>query len=208
MKRILCYGDSNTWGYDPVTRDRFDPNTRWTRVLSKALGGACEIIEEGLNGRTTVWDDPIEGYKNGKEYLIPCLESHRPLDFVVLMLGTNDLKKRFSLSAFDIAEGAKVLAGTVQSSSAGVNGSAPQLLLLAPPTTTTLTDYAEMFEGAEDKSRKFSIQYARVADELECAILDTSTIIVSSPLDGIHFEAGEHKKLGLAVASKIKELME
>lgn len=208
MNRILCYGDSNTWGYDPVTRDRFDLNTRWTKILSKAMGDACEIIEEGLNGRTTVWDDPIEGYKNGKEYLIPCLESHRPLDLVVLMLGTNDLKKRFSLSAFDIAEGAKVLASTVRNSCAGVNGRAPQVLLLAPPPTTTLTDYAEMFEGAEDKSRKFPIQFARVAREVGCAFLDTSMIIISSPLDGIHFEAGEQKKLGLAVASKIKELME
>jgi lysophospholipase L1-like esterase len=208
MKRILCYGDSNTWGYDPVTRDRFDITTRWTRVLSKTLGGACEIIEEGLSGRTTVWDDPIEGYKNGKEYLIPCLESHRPLDFVVLMLGTNDLKKRFSLSAFDVAEGAKALACAVQNSGAGANGCAPQVLLLAPPPTTALTDYAEMFEGAEDKSQKFSIHFARVAKEMGCAFLDTSTIIVSSSLDGIHFEAGEHKKLGIAVASKIRELME
>ncbi len=207
MKQILCYGDSNTWGYDPVTNDRFDQNTRWTRILSKAMGDAWEIIEEGLSGRTTVWDDPIEGYKNGKDYLIPCLESHRPLDFIVLMLGTNDLKKRFNLSAFDVAEGAKVLASTVQSSGAGVNGRAPQVLLLAPPPTTKLTNYAEMFEGAEIKSQKFSLHYARVAEELGCAFLDTSTIIVSSPLDGIHFEAGEHKKLGLAVASKIKELI-
>ncbi len=78
MKRILCYGDSNTWGYDPLTTDRFDANTRWTRVLGKSLGGAYEVIEEGLNGRTTVWDDPIEGFKSGKDYLIPCLEFTSP----------------------------------------------------------------------------------------------------------------------------------
>ena len=97
MRRILCFGDSNTWGYDPATGERFDEQTRWTGVLQAALGGDYTVIEEGLNGRTTVWDDPIEGHKNGHEYLVPCLETHRPLDLVVLMLGTNDLKRRFSL---------------------------------------------------------------------------------------------------------------
>jgi lysophospholipase L1-like esterase len=207
MKRILCYGDSNTWGYDPVTNDRLAKDTRWTGVLSRALGDNFEIIEEGLGGRTTVWDDPIEGYKNGKEYLIPCLESHRPLDLVVLMLGTNDLKKRFSLSAFDIAEGAKVLVSIIQESKAGINGCSPQVLLLAPPPTVKLSDYTEMFEGAGRKSKQFSAQYKRVAREMECAFLDTATIIVSSPLDGIHLEAGEHQKLGQALAMKVKEFM-
>ena len=207
MKRVLCYGDSNTWGYDPVTKDRLDHDLRWTGVLRTVLGGGYTIIEEGLNGRTTVWDDPIEGYKNGRTYLIPCLETHRPLDLVVLMLGTNDLKQRFSLSAFDIAQGASVLVREIQASAAGIGGHAPLVLLMAPPPVVTLTDFAEMFEGAESKSRKFSAHYARVAQELGCALLDTSTVIVSSPLDGIHFEAGEHRKLGEAVARKVKELV-
>ncbi len=183
-------------------------HTRWTRVLGKALGSAYEVIEEGLNGRTTVWDDPIEGYKSGKDYLIPCLESHRPLDLVVILLGTNDLKLRFSLSAYDVAEGVRVLVGIVQGSLAGVNGLSPQVLLLAPPPTTTLSEYAEMFAGAEEKSLKFSSYFARIAQEMGCAFLDTGTVIVSSPLDGIHFEAGEHRKLGQAVALKVRELME
>jgi lysophospholipase L1-like esterase len=207
MKRVLCYGDSNTWGYDPVTKDRFDQSKRWTGVLSRVLGSEYTIIEEGLNGRTTVWDDPIEGYKNGRDYLIPCLETHRPLDLVIIMLGTNDLKKRFSLSAFDIAQGAGVLVKVVQGSRAGIGCNAPPVLLLAPPPTTALSDYAEMFEGAESKSRKFPEQYRRVAQETGAAFLDTSTVIVSSPLDGIHFETDEHQKLGQAVASKVNELM-
>ena len=208
MKRILCYGDSNTWGYDPLTMDRFDANTRWTRVLGKALGGAYEVIEEGLNGRTTVWDDPIEGFKSGKDYLIPCLNSHRPLDLVIILLGTNDLKTRFGLSAYDIAEAARLLVGMVQASQTGIGGRAPQVLLLAPPPTATLSEYAEMFEGAGEKSLKFAPYFARIAQEMGCAFLDTGTVIVSSPLDGIHFEAGEHRKLGQAVALKVKELME
>lgn len=206
MKRVLCYGDSNTWGYDPVTKDRFDNDTRWTGVLGTVLGSDYEIIEEGLNGRTTVWEDPIEGYKNGQAYLIPCLETHRPLDLVIILLGTNDLKKRFSLSAYDIAEGARVLVSVVQRSQAGVQGRAPQVLLLAPPATAKLTEFAEMFEGAEGKSQRFSMHYGRVAHEMNCAYLDTSGIIASSLLDGIHLEASEHRKLGQAVGVKVKEL--
>lgn len=208
MKRILCYGDSNTWGYDPVTQDRFDDGTRWPRVLGQTLGRGYEVIEEGLGGRTTVWDDPIEGYKNGREYLIPCLESHRPLDLVILLLGTNDLKKRFSLSAYDIAQGAGVLVRVVQGSQSGREGLGPRVLLLAPPPIAALAEYAEMFaEDAGRKSQKFSAHYERVAREMGCSYLDTSKVIVSSPLDGIHFEGGEHCKLGKAVAMKAKELI-
>jgi lysophospholipase L1-like esterase len=96
MKAILCYGDSNTWGYDPVTKGRFPRDMRWTGVLRQSLGDDYLVIEEGLNGRTTVWDDPIEGYKNGAAYLVPCLTTHRPLDLVIIMLGTNDLKRSSS----------------------------------------------------------------------------------------------------------------
>ena len=207
MKTILCYGDSNTFGHDPLTRQRLDRDTRWPGVLRSALGGGYEVIEEGLGGRTTVWDDPIEGYKNGRTYLIPCLASHAPLDLLVILLGTNDLKARFSLTAYDIAEGARMLVGVAQASGAGLNGRAPKILLLAPPPITTLTDYAEMFQGATEKSQRFAGHFARVARESGCAFLDAGSVIVSSPLDGIHFEAAEHTKLGQAVAAKVKELL-
>ncbi len=145
-------------------------DVRWTGVLRRALGDAYEILEEGLNGRTTVWNDPIEGYKNGREYLIPCLETHRPLDLVIIMLGTNDLKQRFSLSAFDIAQGAGVLVKTVQQSDAGYAGSPPPVLLLAPPPIATLSeDFVDMFAGAEEKSLKFGRHYRQVAEEWGCA---------------------------------------
>jgi lysophospholipase L1-like esterase len=206
VKRILCFGDSNTWGYDPATQDRFARNARWPGVLRNTLGAGYEIIEEGLNGRTTVWNDPIEGYKCGKDYLIPCLETHRPLDLVVILLGTNDLKKRFSLSAFDIAQGAGVLVRIVQQSAAGRAGAAPPVLLLAPPPVAKLTYFDQMFEGAEAKSQKLGFYYRQVAAELGCAFLDAATVIVSSDLDGIHFEAGEHRKLGEAVAQQVRTL--
>ncbi len=206
MKRILCYGDSNTWGFNPRTQQRFSITERWTGVLAQELGPAFRVIEEGLNGRTTVWDDPIEGYKNGKEYLIPCLESHAPIDLVTLMLGTNDLKKRFSVSAYDIAQSVTVLIEVIQKSATAPNGGAPQVLLMAPPLLGRLSEYSEMFEDAEPKSRKLSEYYRRVAEQYGCHFLDTGPVIRSSDLDGIHFEADQHQNLGKAVAKCVKEI--
>lgn len=207
MHRILCYGDSNTWGYDPASGARLDDDRRWGGVLRLSLGEGYTVIEEGLGGRTTVWDDPIEGYKNGRAYLIPCLDSHSPLDLVVIMLGTNDLKKRFSLSAFDVAQGAGVLVDTVRKSNAGRDWRAPRVLLIAPPAIVKLTNFADMFEGAEAKSLKFPEQFAKVAKDKDCPFLDAGQVIKSSPIDGIHFEAAEHRKLGEAVAAKVREIL-
>ena len=207
MKAILCYGDSNTWGYNPATQDRYPHDVRWTGVLQKTLGNGYKVIAEGLNGRTTVWDDPIEAYRNGKTYLIPCLDSHCPLDLVVILLGTNDLKKRFSLSAYDIARGGAVLVEVVQKSGAGPGGDAPPLLLLAPPPVGRLTAFAEMFEGAEAKSKLLGRHYRSVAEQYGCAFFDTSEVIVSSDVDGIHLDPGEHEKLGKAVAKHVQTLL-
>lgn len=207
MRTVLCYGDSNTWGYMPGTGERFPADVRWTGVLKREVSDDYQVIEEGLNGRTIVWDDPIEGYKNGKDYLIPCLESHRPIDLVVMMLGTNELKLRFSLSAYDIAEGVRVLVDIVQKSQAGPDGGSPALLLMAPPPVAKLTEYAEMFEGAQAKSRKFGEYYRRIAEEEGCDFFDTSGVIVSSDIDGIHLEEGEHQKLGKAMAKVVRKIL-
>lgn len=208
MKTIVCYGDSNTWGADPVVQgNRFDRVVRWPGVLRAALGEDFLVTEEGLNGRTTVWDDPIEGYKNGKEYLIPCLETHKPLDLVIVMLGTNDLKVRFSVPAYDIANSAGVLIDIIQRSRTGLNESAPQVLLIAPPPIFEVGDFADMFEGSRAKSLKFAEQYQRVADEFGCAFLNAGSVIESSPADGIHFEPSEHRKLGEAVAVQVKAIL-
>ncbi len=207
MKTILCFGDSNTWGWDPATQTRFGPEQRWPGVLRRELGSDYWVIEEGLPGRTTVWNDPIEGYKNGKEYLIPCLDSHMPIDLVIILLGTNDLKMRFSVSAYDIANSAGVLVDIVQRSLAGPDGQAPKVLLMAPPSLGKLTEYAEMLEGATEKAHRFTHHFRRVAAEYNCPLLDTAEVIVSSDIDGVHFEAGEHGKLGLAVAERVREML-
>ncbi len=208
MKEVLCYGDSNTWGYNPATQERYDRDERWTGVLQETLGNEYHVIEEGLNGRTTVWDDPVEGrHKNGKTYLVPCLETHKPLDLVIIMLGTNDLKRRFSAAALDIACGASVLVDIVKKSDSGRGGKPAKVLLLAPPPLGKLTEFAETFEGGKEKSEKFSQYYRNMAVEYGCEFLDTSTVIRSSDIDGVHFERKDHQVLGKAVAGTVEKIL-
>ena len=207
MKTVLCYGDSNTWGYEPASGDRFPEDVRWPGVLARQLGSGFRVVEEGLNARTTVRDDPVEEYKNGKIYLRPCLESHRPLDLVIVALGVNDLKARFSASASDVADGAGVLVAIAQRSGAGPDGGPPAVLLVTPPPVGKLTELAEMFAGAEEKSKGFAHQYRRVADKYGCELLDAGELVRTSDLDGIHLEFDEHRKLGEAVAARVKEML-
>src|SRR5215203_4866059 len=208
VRTILCYGDSNTWGSDPKTRERFSEDVRWPGVLRMRLGDEYRVIEEGLPGRTTVRDDPIEGdHKNGRTYLTACLESHKPIDLITLMLGTNDLKERFGSSASDIAQGAASLADMMLRSGCGPDGGAPVVVMISPPAVVQLTDMAQMFEGAEEKSRQFPVHYERFAEQQGCEFFDASTVIVSSDVDGIHLDDSEHVKLGEAVAARIVELL-
>lgn len=205
MKTVLCYGDSNTWGADPASDGRFPEDVRWPGVLGRDLGDGFRVVEEGLNDRTTVRDDPIEGaHKNGRTYLRACLESHDPIDLVTVMLGTNDLKARFDASASDIAQGAAVLADGVLRSGCGPGGGAPVVVLISPPPVGRLTDMAETFEGAEEKSARFREHYERFAEKYGCEFLDAGEFVSSSDLDGIHLEADEHRKLGKAVAKRVK----
>jgi lysophospholipase L1-like esterase len=207
MRTVLCYGDSNTWGYEPATGNRFPEDIRWPGVLARELGSGFQVIEEALNGRTTVRDDPVEEYKNGKDYLRPCLESHTPVDLVILALGINDLKARFLATASDAADGAGVLVKIVQQSGSGPEGDSPAVLLVAPPPVGLLTELALMFAGAEEKSKKFSRQYHRVAQKYGCELLDAGEVVRPSDRDGIHLEAEEHRKLGNAVGAIVKKVL-
>ena len=207
MKNILCFGDSNTWGYNPVSKERYDRDTRWTGVLQKLLGSEYYIIEEGLNGRTTVFDDPIEEGRCGKVYLEPCLISHKPLDLVVLMLGTNDLKKRFDVSADDIARGIELLIEKIQKSGTGRGGAAPAILLLAPAVIKETGEFSEMFTGGEEKSKKFARKYQAIASLHGCHFLDTAPCMAVSDVDGIHFPPEAHKTLAERLHDVVAELI-
>ena len=207
MKEILCFGDSNTWGWNPVDKERFDRDTRWTGILQKTLGEAYHVIEEGLNGRTTVWDDPIDLHKKGSGHLPPLLETHRPLDLVVIMLGTNDLKVRFSVSAYDIARSIGTLIEIVRASGSGRNGGAPGILVLAPPPLGRLTEYADMFTGGAGKSRQLGGRCREFAEEYGVAFFDTATVVSSSDIDGVHWEKEAHRTLGTALAREVRNLL-
>ena len=208
MKTILCFGDSNTWGWNPHTRARYARDERWPGVLRQKLGNNFLIIEEGQNGRTTLWDDPIEGSKNGLAYLSPCLESHHPLDLVIIMLGSNDLKTRFSVTAYDIAQSVSTLVKLVQKSAFGPDGASPQVLLIAPPQLGKLTEFAEMFEGGVEKSKKLGAHYQQIAQEQGCHFLDAGKIVTTSDADGVHLDAPEHKKLGQTIAAKVQNILD
>ena len=192
MAVIVAYGDSNTWGYDPATRARLAPDVRWTGVMRRKLGGGHTVIEEGLNGRTSVFDDPIEPYRNGLTYLPPCLLSHAPLDLIVISLGCNDLKARFSLAPADIAAGVERLVLTAKSFPVGPGGAPPDVILTAPPPVVELTDFADMFEGAREKSLSLGVRYRAIAKLHGVGFVDAGEHIHCSPLDGIHFEADQH----------------
>ena len=207
MIEVLCYGDSNTYGRDPHTNKRYPRDIRWPGVLQNTLGSDYHIIEEALNGRTTVWDDPVRGHtkRNGSLYLLPCLESHTPLDMVIIMLGTNDLKARFSVTAYDIAESMGFLIEIVQRSKSGHDDGTPEILIMAPPPLETLTEYADTFSGGQKKSKELAEHYKRIAKKYGCAFFDTKTVIRSSKVDGLHFDPEDHALLGKAVANLVKK---
>lgn len=208
---ILTYGDSNTHGTAPMETledtGRFGPGERWPGVLAAELGAGWRVVEEGLPGRTTVLPDPIEGvHKNGLAVLPAILESHLPVDLVVLMLGTNDLKWRFQVPAIEIGESVSALVRALHHSVAGSGGKPPAVLLVAPPPVLEAGCLADIFAGAAEKSRRLAEVYGGIARRHGIAMLDAGTVIRSSPVDGVHFEAAEHAKLGRAVAAKVREL--
>lgn len=207
MKTILCFGDSNTWGYDPRNGQRYTMDDRWPGMMRKALGDGYWVIEEGLNGRTTVFEDQVQEYRSGLPYLIPCLESHRPLDLVILMLGTNDLKVRFSATAYDVTRGLERLIKATLASGAGPDDSAPPILIVAPAPFEKLTDKAEPFAGAEEKSRRLAGNFRDLANTYGQEFLDAGEFIQSSTIDGFHLEVSEHHKLGLAISDRVRKIL-
>jgi lysophospholipase L1-like esterase len=210
IRSVLCYGDSNTFGSATVDRPdgRYGPDERWPGVLRNALGSGWLVIEEGLGGRTTVSDDPIEGAdKNGRSYLYPCLRSHRPLDVVAIMLGTNDLKHRFGKTPWDIAEGVGVLVSLVKASGAGRNEGVPEIIVIAPaPMLRELPMHAEMFVGGHEKSLELARYYKALSERLGIRFFDAGSVMKSSKVDGFHLDPDAHQALGKAVAAEIGKI--
>jgi lysophospholipase L1-like esterase len=219
MKNILCYGDSNTHGTRPIDFDmldvdfipstyRYPPEKRWTTILQNELGEDYNIIVEGLNGRNTVFDDPVEGiHKNGSTYLIPCLESHAPLDLVMVALGTNDLKNRFSVTAFEIAMGIGVLIDIIKKSGSGPGGSCPEILIVCPPPLGKLSHLSQILIGGQEKSRELDKNFKKVAKLNSCHYFNLGGLIKTSSKDGVHYDEEELVKIGKSLAVKVKEIL-
>lgn len=209
-RSILCYGDSNTFGSstgnDPD--GRYAPHERWTGVLRDAMGDGWLVIEEGLGGRTTVSDDPVEGPdKNGRTYLRPCLMSHRPLDLIIIMLGTNDLMSRFNKSSSDIANGISLLVDDINQLKPGRNNSVPKIIIVSPPAILDdETVWDGVFAGGHDKSLHFAADFAGIAQAAGAHFFDAGSVVRSSEVDAIHLDRPSHVILGGALAEFIKSL--
>ncbi|MDR3590849.1 MAG: SGNH/GDSL hydrolase family protein [Negativicutes bacterium] len=218
-KRVLIYGDSNSYGWVPVYEPpttRYAAEVRWPGVLQTMLGSDYEIIEENLSGRTTDLDQPdrLAGAGlNGALYLPACLASHLPLDMIVIMLGTNDTKKDFKRTPYDISVGAAHLISIVKNSTGGVGTvyPAPKILLVAPPPLGNIEAnprMAGLFAGGREKSLQLGKYYKGVAQTADIAYLDIATVVPKADgIDGVHLSADSHHKIAAAVAEAIKDIL-
>jgi lysophospholipase L1-like esterase len=213
-KRIMCFGDSLTWGWIPVAEgvptSRYPSSQRWTGVMASHLGSDFEIVEEGLSARTTSLDDPVDPRLNGSSYLPSALASHLPLDLVILMLGTNDSKSTFRRTPLEIANGVFKLIVQIAGSAGGVGTTypAPRTLLIAPPPLTPMPDpwFAALFEGGYEKTKELAKLYRAVASFLKSDFLNAGDFITTDGIDGIHFTVQNNADLGRAVADKVKQI--
>lgn len=205
--RILCYGDSNTWGADPREDVRYQSNIRWPGKLQEKLGNGFEIIEEGLCGRTTVLDDEKKSWRNGLDYLSPCLESHEPINIVILMLGTNDLKERFNLSAEGIAENIEKLVLVIKKIGIDKNGNLPKIILLSPALVNEqVDDFMEGMTGAGEKSKQLAKFYSEVAARNSCEFINIADHVQPSNIDGVHLEEDAHSRIAEVLFNKVQSI--
>jgi len=199
MKTVLCYGDSLTWGYSPEGPGRHAPQDRWPNVLAAALGGGVTVVAEGLNGRTTAFDDPTDGAdRNGARVLPTVLSTHAPLDLVILLLGTNDMKPWVAGKASAAQRGMQRLIGIVRGHAYPMGAIAPDILLVAPPPIceTGDPDFAAMFDGGIEQSAMLASMYADLADETGCGFFDAGSVASTTPLDGVHLDATNSRAVG------------
>ncbi len=207
MKSILCFGDSNTYGESPEGFGRYAYHERWPGRMQQALGEDFLVIEEGLNGRTTVWDDPIETDKCGYRHLPCCLASHAPLDLVILMLGTNDLKRRFAVSPSEIAQSVEQLVKMVLKAENGRRPNPPRILLAAPTCVLPQTFLEEVFGDRHMDSLRLGPLVREVAERAGVDFINAAEIAWPSELDGLHFDRQGHEKMARAMLEKTLSIL-
>ena len=190
MKTIVCFGDSNTWGYMPGSDGgRFPRDVRWPARLATALADEAEVIAEGLNGRTATIESPVAEGRNGLPYLVPCLRSHAPVDLLVIYLGTNDA---YWLEPIMVARSIGRLVKIARAAEAGPGGGAPDVLVVCPPP----------FGGHE-----LAPAFGEVCDQLSCELLDLDGVASYSDLDDTHLEEAGHIAVAAAVGGCIRKML-
>lgn len=210
-KTVLCYGDSLTWGYDPVGPSRHAYEDRWPSVLQAELGDAARVIPDGLNGRTTAFDDHLSAAdRNGARTLPTALLTHAPLDLVVIMLGANDMKPWIHGSPFTAKYGLLRLVEIVRGTDYGFGWAAPKILLVSPPPITRTEDveFKEFFAGGIAASQHLGRLYAELAEMTGCGFFDAGSVAQTTPLDGIHLDAENTRAIGRGVAPVVRTMLE
>lgn len=199
MKTVLCYGDSNTYGYDPNNGLRYPKDIRWTTILQNLLGEQYEVIVEGLNGRTTAYDRPDGAFKNGLTYLTACLGSNKPLDYIIFMLGTNDCNADLHLTTGEIARGMEKLIETTLTETKWMQDYKPEIIIVVPAAIGL--DYKsspfadQLSDESVRKSRELAPLYKKLAKKYDCKFIDGTDILEVSPIDSEHLTENAHKKL-------------
>jgi lysophospholipase L1-like esterase len=210
MKNILAFGDSLTWGFVAGKFERHPFEMRWPSTLEAGLGGKARVIAEGHNGRTTVFDDPTTlDDRNGSKALPMLLSTHQPLDLVIIMLGTNDIKYANRCRAFDAAMGMTRLVEIVQKFSFLPSYGSPQILIMSPPALVPTTDewFNDLWGHAIAESKLFASHYARVAKETGVHFFDAGTVAKADPTDGGHLDADNTKAIGTALVPVVKNIL-
>ncbi|MGJ8590088.1 MAG: SGNH/GDSL hydrolase family protein [Yoonia sp.] len=209
-KTIVCFGDSNTWGCEPfehsaVTPRRMPKAKRWTNIMVEGAQTPVNIIEEGLSGRTTVFDDPIEGpHKNGSRLLVACLETHAPLDLVIIMLGTNDFKIHFNTTSFTSARGILTLIQIIKGYYV-LSDECPEVLIVTPPSISATAEVAFWGDAAE-RCIGHADYLNQVAERTGCFHFDCN-LVAGTAMDGIHLDTAGHRVLGEALAPQVMSIL-
>jgi lysophospholipase L1-like esterase len=210
MKTILAFGDSLTWGFRAGEWTRHDYADRWPNTLQMGLGGKARVIEEGHNGRTTVFDDPTTfDDRNGAKALPILLATHQPLDLVIIMLGTNDIKFANRCRAFDASLGMMRLVDIVQKFSFLPAYQTPKVLILSPPPLVPTKDewFNDLWGHAIAESKLFAKHYADVAKTTGVGFFDAGAVAKADPTDGGHLDAANTRAIGEALVPVVKSIL-
>jgi lysophospholipase L1-like esterase len=211
MQQVLVYSDSLSWGIVPLTRNRLPFDARWPGVMENRLNGpgaAVRVIEDCLNGRRTVWEDPYKPGRNGLQGLAQRIEIHSPLALVILALGTNDFQSMHPHNAWHSAQGIAALVAAIRGAPIEPGMPVPPVLVLAPPPIRDPSGpIAPKFAGGEAKCAGLAEAYRKVSAELGCRFFDAATVTSSSQVDGVHLDADQHLRLGEAMAGVVRPLL-